>query len=164
MWNTYGDCACNPRVELLRPAIDAFIDPMCFGVVRYSEIGRSRYNLIDCAFTKRFQFQKDKELRILLQCYDPLAGMNRNIVPDDIPQREPLDEINPLHPWVPDCKRRRIDLKPIVTEIRLSPSLNQEITEEIRLWVHNKNFTCAVRESDLTHSLTPTADELNALR
>src|SRR5262249_37036808 len=36
MWSTYGNCACVfSRVELLRAAIDAFLDPMLFGIVRY---------------------------------------------------------------------------------------------------------------------------------
>ena len=123
-----------------------FLDPMFFGVVRYGEAGKTGYNLIDFAYTKRFQFHGDGELRILLQCYDPLASMNRHMRPRQrCPRESPLDDINPLHSWVPDCKRRRIDLKSIVTEIRLAPSLDQETADEIRLWVLNKNFTCLVR-------------------
>jgi len=161
MWSSYGNCACIfSRAGLLRSAIDDFLDPIFFGIVRYSEAGKTGYNLIDFAYTKRLQFHGDRELRVLLQCYDPLAGANRHIGPDNVAHREPLDDINPLHPWVPDCKRRRIDLKALVTEIRLAPSVSQEVAEEVRLWVHNKNFTCAVRLSDLTSSLTPTPDEL----
>lgn len=38
MWNTYGNCACIfSRLELIRPAIDSFLDPMFLGKVRYSE-------------------------------------------------------------------------------------------------------------------------------
>jgi hypothetical protein len=160
MWNSYGNCACIlSRAELLRAAIDSFLDPMFFGIVRYSESGKTGYNLIDFAYPKRFQFHGDRELRMLLQCYDPLAGMNRHIAPDGTAHREPLDDINPLHSWVPDSKRRRIDLKELVTEIRLAPSISQEVADEIRLWVHNKNFTCPVRPSDLRGNLTPSSDE-----
>jgi len=162
MWNSYGNCACIfSRADLLRSAIDAFLDPMLFGVVRYTEVGKTGYNLIDFAYTKRFQFHGDRELRILLQCYDPLAGMNRHIGPDNTAHREPLDDINPLHPWVPDCKRRRINLKELVTEIRLAPSIRQEVADEIRLWVHSKSFSCPVLASDLTSSLTPSPEEFN---
>lgn len=161
MWGSYGNCACIfSRAELLRCSIDTFLDPMFFGVVRYSEARKTGYNLIDFAYTKRFQFHGDKELRILLQCYDPLGATNRHIAPDGMAHREPLDDINPLHPWVPDCKRRRIDLKSLVTEIRLAPSISAEAADEIRLWVHNKNFTCQLRASDLTNNLTPDPTEL----
>jgi hypothetical protein len=160
MWNTYGNCACIfSTVGRLRTAISAFIDPMCFGIVRYSEQNRTGYNMIDFAFTKTYQFQSDKELRILLQCYDPMHRTNRNISPEGFFHREPLDELYPVNPWVPDCKRRRIDLKSIVTEIRLDPWLTKETAEEIQRWIKNKNFTCPLRPSDLTSRFAPTPEE-----
>jgi hypothetical protein len=161
MWNTYGNCACIfSRVELLRPIIDSFLDPMFLGAVRYSERHKTGYNMIDFVFTKTRQFQRDKELRILLQCYDPLHRTNRNISPQGFFNREPLDELYPINPWVPECKRRRIDLKSVVTEIRLAPRLPDETADEIRRWVKNKNFDCPVGPSDLTSRFAPTPDEL----
>lgn len=45
-------------------------------------------------------------------------------------------------PWVHPGKRRRLILESLVTEIRLSPWASPEDTEEVKLWVKNKNFTC----------------------
>lgn len=160
MWSTYGNCACIfSRSEVLRAVVNDFLDPIFYGIVRYAEAGKTGYNLIDFAYTKRFQFHGDKELRILLQCYDPLAGMNRYIGPNGTAHREPLDKLYPLHPWVPDCKRRRIELKSLVTEIRLAPTISRDVADEVHLWIRNKNFTCPVRASDFTSNFAPTPEE-----
>jgi len=47
-----------------------------------------------------------------------------------------------------------------VTEIRLSPWAKPEETEEVKLWVKNKNISCPVNLSDITNPLTPTPDDL----
>ncbi len=57
--------------------------------------------------------------------------------------------IGRVHP----CKRRRIELKSLVTEIRLSPWAKPEETEEVKHWVKNKNFSCPVNPSDITTRL-----------
>jgi hypothetical protein len=90
-----------------------------------------------------------------------MAGMNRHFNADNFPNREPLDDLNPLHPWVHPCKRRRIDLKSLVTQIRLSPWATKEEADEVKLWVEHRNFSCPVDSSDLTSPLTPTFEELN---
>lgn len=63
-------------------------------------------------------------------------------------------------PWVHPGKRRRLILESLVTEIRLSPWASPEDTEEVKLWVKNKNFTCRVDPSSIASPLTPTPDEL----
>jgi hypothetical protein len=85
--------------------------------------------------------------------------MNRHYNLDNFPNREPLPE-NPLHEWVYPFKRRRMDLKALVTEIRLSPWATSEEEEEVKVWVKNKNFTCAIKPSDLTSPFAPTFEEL----
>jgi hypothetical protein len=112
--------------------------------------------LIQFLFTKRKCFDKEKELRIVLQCHDPVAGMNRHFSADNFPNREPLAE-NPIHPWVHCSKRRRIDLKSVVTEIRSSPWTTDEEIEEVRVWA--KMFSCPVNASEITNPLTLTAEE-----
>ena len=82
---------------------------------------------------------------------------------NNFPNREPLDELNPLHEWVHACKRRRIDLKALVTEVRLSPWATQEEFDEVNTWVKGKNFPRLVNRSDLTSEMTPTLDELRRL-
>src|SRR5258708_38242873 len=55
-----------------------------------------------------------------------MAGGNRQYDLNNFAHREPLDELNPLHEWVHECKRRRIDLKALVTEVRLTPRATTE--------------------------------------
>lgn len=117
------------------------------------------YNLIQFLFTKRACFEKEKEFRIVLRCLDPLAGMNRHYNHDNFPEREPLPE-NRLHEWVHPCKRRRIDLNALITEIRLSPWATPDEQEDVKLWVKLKNFSCQINPSDLTSPFTPSFEEL----
>src|SRR5260370_22646356 len=60
------------------------------------------YNLSRFLYTKRRCFVKERELRVVLQCYDPMAGGNRHYDLNNFAHREPLDELNPLHKWVHD--------------------------------------------------------------
>jgi hypothetical protein len=58
---------------------------------------------------------------------------------------------------------RRIDLKALVTEVRLSPWATQEELEEVNTWVKVKNFPYPVTHSDLACEMTPTLEELRRL-
>ena len=69
-----------------------------------------------------------------------MAGANRHLDQNNIPHREPLDHLNPLHEWVHKKKKRRIDLKSLVTEVRMSPTATKENVEEVWWWVKNKNL------------------------
>jgi hypothetical protein len=160
MWDRYGKgVVIFSRFDLLKGQLAPMLDPIFLGSVKYTEAGTTGYNLIQFLFTKRACFDKEKELRILLQCYDPVAGMNRHYSADNFPSHEPHDE-NPLHQWVHPCKRRRIDLKSLVTEVRLSPWATTEETDEVKLWVKNKQFACPVNPSIITSPLTPTPDDV----
>ena len=128
--------------------------------LRYGEKDMTGYNLIRFLYTKRRHFAKERELRVVLECYDPVAGMNRHYNLNNFPNREPLNDLNPLHEWVHECKRRRIDLKALVTEVRLSPWATKDEFEEVNTWVKCKNFPCLVTRSDLTSTITPTLEEL----
>ena len=126
MWSRYGKgVVVLSRFELLRTQLKRFLDPVFLGTVKYTEADTTGYNLVQFLFTKRACFEKEQELRVVLQCLDPLAGMNRHYNLDNFPAREPLPE-NPPHEWVHACKRRRIDLKGLVPEIRLSPGPRQK--------------------------------------
>ena len=118
------------------------------------------YNFIRFLYTKRRLFERERERRVVIQCYDPVGGANRHYNLNSFPNREPLDELNPLHPWVHECKRRRIDLKALLTEVRLSPWATTEESEEVKLRVRGKNFPGPVTPLDLRSPLTPTLDEL----
>jgi hypothetical protein len=164
MWKAYGNgVAVFSRFDLLKAQLAPMLDNILLGIVRYGEKDMMGYNLIRFLYTKRRLFEKERELRVVLQCYDPVGGANRHYNLNNFPNREPLDELNPLHPWVHECKRRRIDLKALVTEVRQSPWATQEESEEVKLWVKGKNFPCPITPSDLTSSMTPTLEELKRL-
>lgn len=161
MWKTYGNgVAVFSRFDLLKSALSVMLDDILVGIVRYGEKDMKGYNLIRFLYTKQRHLAKEQELRVVLQCYDPVSGANRHYDLNNFPSREPLDELNPLHEWVHKCKRRRIDLKALVTEVRLSPWATQEELEEVNTWVKCKNFSCLVTHSDLTSKMTPTLEEL----
>jgi hypothetical protein len=164
MWKTYGNgVAVFSRFDFLKSALCIMLDDILLGIVRYGEKDTTGYNLIRFLYTKQRHFAKERELRVLLQCYDPVGGANRHFNIDNFPNREPLDESNPLHIWVHECKRRRIDLKALVTEVRLSPWATEAEWEEVNTWVKVKKFPCLVTHSDLTSKMTPTLEELRSL-
>jgi len=164
MWKTYGNgVAVFSRFDLLKAQLAPMLDNILLGIVRYGEKDMTGYNLIRFLYTKRRLFEKERELRIVLQCYDPVAGANRHYDLNNFPSREPLDELNPLHEWVHKYKRRRINLKALLTEVRLSPWATAEESEEVKLWVKGTNFPCQVTASDLTSPMTPTLEELRRL-
>lgn len=159
MWARYGCVAIFSRFDLLRSALDSMLDEIQVGLVRYGDAGPGRYNVIHFLFMKRKCFDKERELRTVLTCCDPVGGNNRHVGLNGFISREPLDSENPLHEWVHECKRRRVDLKELITEIRLSPWATEEEIEEVHTWVKAKGFTCPVSLSDLTSPLTPTLEE-----
>jgi hypothetical protein len=161
MWKTYGaGVLVFSRFDLLRKAINSFLDVVHVGKVRYSEKDLQGYNLLDLLFTKRQHFENEQELHIVLECFDPVAGINRHFDLDNFPHREPFDAINPIHEWVHKYKRRRIDLRSVVTEIRVSPWASEEQFDEVLLWSRAKNLAAPVKCSDLKSSFTPFPDEL----
>jgi hypothetical protein len=112
---------------------------------------------------KRKSFEKERELRTVLTCIDPLGGNNRHFGLNGFPNREPHDDENPMHEWTHKCKRRRIDLNALVTEVRFSPWATQEEIEELQTWVKAKSFTCSVRPSDLRSPFEPTSEEYSKM-
>ena len=161
MWKTYGNgVAVFSRFDLLKAQLAPMLDNIMLGIVRYGEKDMTGYNFIRFLYTKRRLFERERERRVVIQCYDPVGGANRHYNLNSFPNREPLDELNPLHPWVHECKRRRIDLKALLTEVRLSPWATTEESEEVKLRVRGKNFPGPVTPLDLRSPLTPTLDEL----
>jgi len=161
MWKTYGNgVAVVSRFDLPKSTRSVMRDDILVGIVRYGEKDLTGYNLIQFLYTKRRHFAKERELRVVLQCYDPVGGANRHYDWNNFPHREPLNELNPLHEWVHECKRRRIDLKALVTEVRLSPWATQNEFAEVNTWVKTRNFPCRVTPSELTNTMTPTPEEL----
>ena len=159
MWARYGNgVAIFSRFDLLKSVLNTMLDNVMVGLVRYGD-KPDRYNFINFLFLKRKHFDKERELRVVITCYDPVGGVNRHIDRNDFPHREPLEIENPLHKWVHEDKRRRIDLKALVTEIRVSPWATTSETEEVNDWMKGKGFSCPVGPSKLAGPLTPTLEE-----
>jgi hypothetical protein len=96
-----------------------------------------------------------------LTVIDPLAGGNRHIDLNNFPHPVPLG-LNPRNSWVPDCKRRRVDLRSVITDVFISPWAEQDAVEEIKLWAKLKTFP--VKHSELTSDQTPTLEQFKAVR
>lgn len=166
MWAEYGcdGVAICSRYGLLRSALAGLLDDTHIGLVQYGiDHLKGSFNTLEFITTKQIQYSRDREVRALLTVVDPLAGGNRHIDLNNIPQVRPLD-LNPLHPWVPECKRRRIDLRSLITEAFISPWAEKEAVEEIELWAKSKGFPKSLKPSTLTSSLTPTLEEFKKTR
>lgn len=166
MWEQYGHdgVAVCSRYELLNAALDGLLDEAHLGLVQYgtSHIQRA-FNALEFITTKQTKYVADCEVRAFLTVYDPLASGNRHFDLDNVAHPAPLD-VNPRHSWVPDCKRRRINLRSLITDVVISPWAEPDAIEEIQLWVKSKGFPECARPSALTGAATPTLDEFRMFR
>lgn len=166
MWEQYGHdgVAVSSRYELLKSALDRLLDDAHAALVRYgTDHLASTFNALEFITTKQSQYSQDREVRAWLTAIDPLPDGNRHIDLNDVHHPVPLD-LNPRHPWVPECKRRRIDLRSLITDVFISPWAEEDAVEEIQLWVKLKGFPESVKRSGLTSDYTPTLEEFRAMR
>lgn len=142
MWSRYArsGVAVASRYERLRAALDAQIDPFHLGLVHYGVRTRQRDNILENAFHKDYAFENECEVRALLWAPDMFAGNNRHIDHNGFPHREPLDKY-PLPKWVPDFKRRRVNLNDLILEVIASPWLTDGEWEDVTVWAKNKGFS-----------------------
>jgi hypothetical protein len=166
MWEQYGHdgVAVCSRYDLLKAALDGLLDEAHLGLVRYgtSHIRRA-FNALEFITTKQPRYSPECEVRAFLTVYDPLAGGNRHFDLNNVAHPEPLD-LNPRHSWVPDCKRRRINLGALITDVVISPWAEPDAVEEIELWVKSKGLPVSARPSELTSAATPTLGEFRSSR
>jgi hypothetical protein len=165
MWAEYGEqgVAVCSRYELLKATLATLLDKASLGLVRYgTEHLKSTFNTLEFITTKQLKYADDREVRAWLTVYHPFEGGNRHIDLDNSVRPRPL-AVNPRHPWIPDCKRRRIDLRALVTGIVISPWTEADAVEEIKIWAGSKGFDAPER-SVLTSGQTPTLDEFRAIR
>ena len=97
------------------------------------------FNALAFITTKQVQYSAEREVRAWITAGDPLAGGNRHFDLNNFPHPVPLD-LNPRNSWVPECKRRRINLRSLITGVYISPWAVQYAIEEINLWVQSKGF------------------------
>jgi hypothetical protein len=166
MWERFapeGIAVCS-RYGLLKAAMDAVLDMTHLGQIRYGtrHLGGG-YNTMQFITTKRTQYEDEREVRAFFNVYDPVAGGNRHIDINDRRHPASLPEY-PVNPWVPDCKRRRIDLKALITGFVVSPWASEEVLGDVRIWVNVTGHSCPVERSKLASPLTPTLEQLRAIR
>lgn len=166
MWEQYGHdgVAVCSRYGLLKSAMDRLPDEAHTGLVHYGTAHLAHtYNTLEFITTKQLQYSGEQEVRAWLTAIDPLAGGNRHIDLNGFPHPIALD-LNPRHPWVPDCKRRRIDLRSLLTGVVISPWTEAQAVEEIKLWVKLKGFPDSLKHSGLTSDLTPSLEQFRETR
>jgi hypothetical protein len=161
MWEGYGHdgVAIISRYDLLKAALDQLIDETHLGLVQYGTAHlTNRFNALEFITTKQKKYEMECEVRAMLTCINPLDGGNRHIDLNNVPHPRPLP-MNPRHPWVPDCKRRRIVLKELVQGVVISPWAEPDNVEEIELWNRHKGFSAPRQYSELRGDKTPTLEE-----
>ncbi|MGH9588670.1 MAG: hypothetical protein ACRD3F_17130 [Acidobacteriaceae bacterium] len=158
MWELYGHdgVAVVTRYDLLYDALDRLLDEAHLGQIQYgTDHLTDRFNALEFLTTKQKKYALDCEVRAFITAYDPLTSRNRHVDPDNNLHPHPLS-VNPRNSWIPDCKRRRVDLQKLVTDVVISPWAEPEAVEEINLWVKHKGFPAATQKSELTATSTPT--------
>lgn len=164
MWEQYGHdgvavCSC---FGMLKSALNGLLDEACAGLVRYgTDHLANTFNALEFITTKRIQYSQDCEVRVWLTVIDLLAGGNRHFDLNNFPHPVPL-ALNPRNSWVPECKRRRIDLRSVITDVFISPWAERDAVEEMKLWAKPKAFP--VKHSELTSNHTPTLEQFRAMR
>jgi len=162
MWYKYAPCGVAVRSEYgrLKAALRAFTDDVHLGQVRYGDDEMTGYNANQIIFTKRPKFAWESEIRAVVCSYDPVGGQARNYRETNFPHREPQDDLNPIHNWVHEEKRRRIILKDLIIGIAVSPWASEETFNEVeQAWAKIRGYSLPVAY-DIKSLLTPTVEEL----
>lgn len=161
VWETYGHdgVAVSTRYELLYEALNGLPDDAHLGRVQYGTNHLTdRFNVLEFITTKESKYAREREVRAFITCYDPLCSGNRHIDLSNYPHLRPLS-VNPRNPWVPDWKRRRINLKKLITGVVISPWAENDTVEEIEIWLRSKGFPISARRSELAKQNAPTLAE-----
>jgi hypothetical protein len=164
MWEQYGrdGVAVCSRFGLLKSALDGLLDQAHAGLVQYgTDHLANTFNTLEFITTKQIQYSQEREVRAWLTVVHPFEGGNRHIDLNNFPHPVPLT-LNPRNSSVPECKRRRIDLRALITDVFISPWAEPDAIEEIKLWATSKAFP--VKHSELTSDKTPTLKEFREKR
>jgi len=162
MWYRYAPFGVAVRSDYgrVKRTLDQFLDKVHVGCVRYGDSQMTGYNVLQILFTKSAKYSWENEIRAVVCSYDPVGGQSRNYRERDFPYREPQDDIHPLHPWVHECKRRRIRIEELVTNIAVSPWAPEDIFNEVQeSWANVQDCRLPV-SYDLSSTLTPTIEAL----
>jgi hypothetical protein len=162
MWYRYAPhgVAVQSDYRRLKLALDGFLDEVYIGKVRYGNQKMTGYNALQILFTKGTAYEWENEVRVALNCPDPVGGQARNYRETNFPHREPQDDLNPIHPWVHEHKRRRIVLNDLLVGIAVSPwAGDASLTEVQETWAKVGRSNLPVRH-ELQGQFTPAMNEL----
>jgi len=162
MWYRYAPYGVAVRSEYgrLKAALTNFLDTVCLGKVRYGDEAMTGYNMLQISFTKGHNYAWESEVRAVVCSYDPVGGQARNYRDTNFPHREPQDDLNPLHPWIHECKRRRVHLQDLIIGVAVSPWAPDDTFNEVQQsWANIRDYKLPVAH-ELKSPLTPTIGEL----
>jgi hypothetical protein len=162
MWYRYAPHGVAVRSEYgrLKAALANFLDDVHLGKVQYGDEDMTGYNALQILFTKGRGYAWESEVRAVVCSYDPVGGQARNYRETNFPHREPQDDVNPLHPWVHECKRRRVHLEDLIIRLAVSPWAPEDTFNEVQhSWANIRDYKLSVAY-DLKSPLTPTIGEL----
>jgi hypothetical protein len=160
IWEQYAPdgVAVTSSYGLLKESLGGIPDDTHIGLIQYgTDHLTDRFNAMEFITTKQEKYAAESEVRAILTSSDPLDGGNRHIDVNGFPNRVPLD-VNPRHPWVHDCKRRRISLRDLLQGVVISPWAEPDEVEEIKLWTKER-FSMEAANSGLRRDTTPTLKE-----
>lgn len=169
IWEHYAHdgVAVVSTYGLLKECLESIPDETHVGLVQYGTSHLTdRFNTMEFITTKQQKYVAECEVRAILTSINPLDGGNRHIGLNNFPHRVPLD-MNPRHPWVHDCKRRRISLGNLLQKVIISPWAEPDEIEEINLWTKARLGTAptnSVLKNDRMASLKEYRDYHNIKR
>ena len=160
IWEQYAHdgVAVISKYELLKKSLASIPDETYLGSIQYGTAHlTNRFNTMEFITTKQEKYAAECEVRAILTSVNLLDGNNRHIGFNNFPHREPHD-MNPRHPWVHDCKRRRISLRDLLQEVKISPWAGPDEIEEIKIWTKER-LSIMPTYSGLRNEKTPTLKE-----
>jgi hypothetical protein len=160
IWEQYGQdgVAVTSTYGLLKESLATIPDQTHIGMIQYGSAHlTNRFNAMEFITTKAMKYSSESEVRAILTSINPLDGGNRHYDLNNFPHRAPIAQ-NPRHPWVHDCKRRRIAVRDLLQEVVISPWAEPDDIEEIKLWT-NARLTSGPRTSELSGDKTPSLKE-----
>jgi len=150
--------AVSSSYGLLKESLAGIPDDTHIGLIQYGTAHLTdRFNAMEFITTKQEKYAAESEVRAILTSSNPLEGGNRHIDVNGFPNRVPLD-VNPRHPWVHDCKRRRISLRNLLQGVVISPWAEPDEVEEIKLWTKER-LSKVPTNSGFRRNETPTLEE-----
>jgi hypothetical protein len=153
MWKKFaefGVAICSTYAKL-KACLDGMLDRTHLGLMRYGEqrlYQTGRFNTLQFINTKREQYGPEQEVRAIVECPDPFDGGNRHFDLNNVPRPRPLPE-NKRHDWVHDFKRRRIDVKALLTGVVVSPFADKDALAKAKQWAEVRKHEYEARRSNL---------------